>query len=74
MRTSFLALALLALPSAALHAQPTGPQSPAITAEDERLYAVQRDVKVRTPDGATICALVIRRPRREPWCWRKAKR
>jgi putative CocE/NonD family hydrolase len=60
MRTSLLALALLAWPLAGLRAQPPAPQPPAITAEDERLYEVHRDVTVRTPDGATICALVIR--------------
>lgn len=28
--------------------------------EDERRYAIQRDVQVRTPEGATVCAVIVR--------------
>jgi len=28
--------------------------------EDQRRWIIQRDVKVRTPDGATLCALIVR--------------
>jgi len=33
--------------------------------DDARRYIVQRDIAVRTPDGATVCALVVR-PRKGP--------
>jgi len=36
-----------------------------IDEDDARRYVVQKDVKVRTPDGGTLCALVVR-PRGEP--------
>ncbi|MEH6415885.1 CocE/NonD family hydrolase [Pseudomonas sp. CGJS7] len=36
-------------------------QAPALSAaEDERRYLIQRDVQVRTPEGATVCALIVR--------------
>ncbi|MCW6536718.1 CocE/NonD family hydrolase [Sphingomonas lycopersici] len=53
--------ALLSLAiSASAFTQAAAGIPPAISDEDERLYLVQRDLQVRTPDGATICALVIR--------------
>jgi putative CocE/NonD family hydrolase len=37
------------------------PLAAALTAEDDaRRYAIERDVPVRTPEGATVCALVVR--------------
>jgi hypothetical protein len=37
------------------------PLVPALIAEDDaRRYLIARDVQVRTPDGATVCALVVR--------------
>ncbi|WP_051884353.1 CocE/NonD family hydrolase [Lysobacter antibioticus] len=37
------------------------PQLPAlIAADDARRYLIQRDVAVTTPDGATVCALIVR--------------
>lgn len=37
-----------------------------ITAEDDRRrYVIEKDIQVRTPDGATVCALVMR-PRDAP--------
>lgn len=31
-----------------------------ITEDDQRRYLIERDVAIRTPDGATVCALVVR--------------
>ncbi len=36
-----------------------------IAEEDGRRYIIERDIPVRTPDGATVCALVVR-PRTGP--------
>ena len=36
-----------------------------IAADDERRYIIDKDIAVRTPDGATVCALVVR-PRATP--------
>ena len=37
------------------------PLAPALIAEDDaRRYTIDRDVQVRTADGATVCALVVR--------------
>lgn len=37
------------------------PRLPALTAADDaRRYAIQRDVAVTTPDGATVCATIVR--------------
>ncbi|MEO8879579.1 MAG: CocE/NonD family hydrolase [Gemmatimonadaceae bacterium] len=36
-----------------------------VRAEDERRYRIERDVLVTTPEGAHICALIVR-PRRAP--------
>ncbi len=36
-----------------------------IAEDDQRRYVIDRDVAVRTPDGATVCALVVR-PRSAP--------
>ncbi|MFL6260146.1 MAG: CocE/NonD family hydrolase [Thermoanaerobaculia bacterium] len=36
-----------------------------IAEDDQRRYLIDRDVPVRTPDGATVCALVVR-PRSGP--------
>lgn len=37
------------------------PLTPALVREDdERRYLIDRDIPVRTPDGATVCALVVR--------------
>ena len=37
------------------------PQLPAlIAADDARRYLIQRDVAVTTPEGATVCALIVR--------------
>jgi putative CocE/NonD family hydrolase len=33
---------------------------PLVAADDERRYIITRDVRIRTPDGATVCALVVR--------------
>ncbi|MBA3317971.1 MAG: CocE/NonD family hydrolase [Gemmatimonadales bacterium] len=42
------------------------PLVPRLQAEDDaRRYLIQRDIAVRTPDGATICVLVVR-PRASP--------
>ena len=61
MRFLFLLLALAGWPLSGAHAQKAArPPQPAITAEDLRLYEVQQDIRVRTPDGAAICVLVIR--------------
>lgn len=39
---------------------------PPLAAEDDRRrYAIERDIAVKTPDGATVCALVVR-PRSGP--------
>ncbi len=62
----FLTLLSLAIPAVAFAQAIPAALSPAISADDERLYIVQRDVQVRTPDGATICALVIRPRTAEP--------
>ena len=46
------------------------PRLPALIAEDDaRRYAIQRDVAVATPDGAIVCALILRQrnaPARQP--------
>ncbi|MFK3651043.1 CocE/NonD family hydrolase [Lysobacter enzymogenes] len=46
------------------------PRLPALTAADDaRRYAIQRDVAVATPNGATVCATVVRQrnaPQRQP--------
>lgn len=31
-----------------------------VAADDRRRYTIDRDIAVRTPDGATVCALVVR--------------
>ncbi|MFL5611567.1 MAG: CocE/NonD family hydrolase [Gemmatimonadaceae bacterium] len=31
-----------------------------VAADDERRYIIERNLQVRTPDGATVCALVVR--------------
>lgn len=37
------------------------PLTPALIAEeDRRRYVIEKDISVKTPDGATICALVVR--------------
>lgn len=37
------------------------PIAPELIAEDDaRRYLIQRDMQVRTPDGATVCALIVR--------------
>lgn len=37
------------------------PLAPALIAEDDaRRYIIQKDVQVKTPDGAKVCALVVR--------------
>jgi putative CocE/NonD family hydrolase len=42
-------------------ARSLAPFVPAISAENEqRRYAVDKDVAVRTPDGGTICAVIVR--------------
>jgi putative CocE/NonD family hydrolase len=42
------------------------PVYPVVSREDDaRRYIVQRDIAVKTPDGATVCALVVR-PRKGP--------
>jgi hypothetical protein len=42
------------------------PLAPALVAEDDgRRYVIDKDVPVRTPDGATVCAIVAR-PRAAP--------
>jgi putative CocE/NonD family hydrolase len=33
---------------------------PLIAAEDRRRYLIDRDIRIRTQDGATVCALVVR--------------
>jgi putative CocE/NonD family hydrolase len=33
---------------------------PLIAADDERRYVIDRNVRVKTPDGATVCAMVVR--------------
>lgn len=33
---------------------------PLVAADDERRYMIDRNVQVRTPDGATVCAMVVR--------------
>ena len=59
MRRLLISVWLAALASVA-QAQTPPPAVPAITAEDMRLYEVRQDVLVPTPDGAQICALVMR--------------
>jgi putative CocE/NonD family hydrolase len=40
------------------------PLNPALIAEDDRRrYVIEKDIPVKTPDGATVCALIVR-PRR----------
>jgi putative CocE/NonD family hydrolase len=39
--------------------------APLIAEDDQRRYVIDRDVPVRAPDGATVCALVVR-PRSSP--------
>ena len=39
--------------------------APLIAEDDRRRYAIDQDVPVRTPDGATVCVLVVR-PRSAP--------
>lgn len=39
--------------------------APLIAEDDQRRYLIDRDVPVRTPDGATVCVLVVR-PRSSP--------
>lgn len=34
--------------------------APLIAEDDERRYLIEKDVAVRAPDGATVCALVVR--------------
>lgn len=44
-----------------VEAATAGPLTAALAAEDNgRRYTVQADIPVRTPDGATVCALVVR--------------
>ncbi|MGO1068203.1 CocE/NonD family hydrolase [Lysobacter sp. CA199] len=38
----------------------TAQASALVAQEDERRYLIQRDVRVPTPDGATVCALIVR--------------
>ena len=38
---------------------------PLIDEDDARRYVIQRDLRVKTPDGATLCTLVLR-PRKAP--------
>jgi predicted acyl esterase len=33
---------------------------PLVAADDDRRYVIDRNVQVRTPDGATVCAMVVR--------------
>jgi len=33
---------------------------PFVAADDERRYAIDRNIQVRTPDAATVCAMVVR--------------
>ncbi|HZD84717.1 MAG TPA: CocE/NonD family hydrolase, partial [Gemmatimonadaceae bacterium] len=33
---------------------------PLVAADDERRYTIDRNIQVRTPDGATVCAMVVR--------------
>ena len=33
---------------------------PLVAADDERRYMIDRNIQVRTPDGATVCAMVVR--------------
>jgi uncharacterized protein len=33
---------------------------PLVAADDDRRYMIDRNVQVRTPDGATVCAMVVR--------------
>ncbi|WP_158549175.1 CocE/NonD family hydrolase [Lysobacter silvisoli] len=46
------------------------PRLPAlVAADDARRYLIERDVKVATPDGATVCAQIVRQrkaPTRQP--------
>jgi putative CocE/NonD family hydrolase len=61
MMQRLLVAAWLAVTASIANAQPpSAPAASAITAEDVRLYDIQQDVQIRTPDGATICALVMR--------------
>ncbi len=39
--------------------------APLIAEDDRRRYLIDRDVAVQTPDGATVCALIVR-PRPSP--------
>jgi len=39
--------------------------APLVEEDDARRYAIDRDIQVRTPDGATVCAMVVR-PRSAP--------
>jgi putative CocE/NonD family hydrolase len=39
--------------------------APLIEEDDRRRYAIDRDIQVRTPEGATVCVLVVR-PRSAP--------
>ncbi|MCW6528640.1 CocE/NonD family hydrolase [Sphingomonas sp. MMSM20] len=48
------------MPAAAFAQMVPATPPPAISGEDERIYVIQQNVQVRTPDGATICALIIR--------------
>ncbi len=34
--------------------------APLIAEDDQRRYVIEKDVAVKTPDGATVCALVVR--------------
>jgi uncharacterized protein len=38
--------------------------APLIAEDDARRYIIDRDIAVRTPDGATVCAAFVVRPRR----------
>lgn len=34
--------------------------NPLVAADDERRYVIDRNIQVRTPDGATVCTMVVR--------------
>ena len=55
-----------AIPVCASAQTVTPTPQPSAVAANESLYTIQRDVQVRTPDGATICALIIRPKAAEP--------
>jgi uncharacterized protein len=39
--------------------------APLIEEDDRRRYAIEKDIGVKTPDGATVCALVVRQRRND---------